>query len=66
VHDVQMQIGVGSPTPVDAFIRAELPDICAQLAEVQMMQNDFTFEIALRVTPGIREECFRDTLPFRS
>ncbi len=65
VHDVQMQIGVGSPIPVDAFISAELPDICAQLAEVQMMQKDFTFEIALRVTPGTREECFRDTLPFR-
>ena len=65
VHDVQMQIGVGSPIPVDAFISAELPDICAQLAEVKMMQKDFTFDIALSVTPGAREECQRDTLPFR-
>jgi hypothetical protein len=65
VNDVQMQIGVGSPIPVDAFISAELPDICAQLAEVKMMQKDFTFDIALSVTPGAREECQRDTLPFR-
>ena len=65
VHDVQMQIGVGSPIPVDAFISAELPDICAQLAEVKITPTDFTFDIALRVTPGAREECQRDTLPFR-
>jgi hypothetical protein len=65
VHDVQMQIGVGSPIPVDAFISAELPDMCAQLAEVTLQRKDFTFEITLRVTPGTRQECFRDTLPFR-
>jgi hypothetical protein len=65
VHDVQMQIGVGSPIPVDAFISAELPDICAQLAEVKMTQKDFTFDVTLRVTPGTRDECRRDTLPLR-
>ena len=65
VNDVQLQIGVGSPMPVDAFISAELPDSCAQLADVKVMQQDFTFDITLRVTPGTREECFRDTLPFR-
>jgi len=65
VHDVQMQIGVGSPFPVDAFISAELPDTCAQLAEVKMTQKDLSFEITMSVTPGTREECFRDTLPFR-
>ena len=65
VNDVQLQIGVGSPIPVDAFISAELPDSCAQLADVKVMQQDFTFDITLRVTPGTREECFRDTLPFR-
>jgi hypothetical protein len=62
---VQIEIGVGSPIPVDAFISAELPDICAQLAEVKVAQNDFTFEITMNVTPGRREECRRDTLPFR-
>ncbi|HTP08735.1 MAG TPA: hypothetical protein VMP08_10815 [Anaerolineae bacterium] len=65
VQDVQIQIGVGSPIPLDAFISAELPDICAQLAEVKVTQKDFTFDITLRVTPGTHEECFRDTLPFR-
>jgi hypothetical protein len=65
VNDVQTQIGVGSPIPVDAFISAELPDICAQLAEVKVTQRDFAFEITASVTPGAREECRRDTLPFR-
>jgi hypothetical protein len=65
VNDVQMQIGVGSPIPVDAFISAELPDTCAQLAEVKMTHKDFTFDITLSVTPGTREECQHDTLPFR-
>jgi hypothetical protein len=65
VHDVQIQIGIGSPIPVDAFISAELPDICAQLADVKMAHEDFTFDITMSVTPGTREECFRDTLPFR-
>ena len=41
------------------------PTDCAQLAEVKVTQQDFTFEITLNVTPGTREECFRDTLPFR-
>ena len=65
VHDVQVQIGVGSPIPVDAFISGELPDTCAQLAEVRQQFGDFTFEITLSVMPGIREECMVDTLPFR-
>jgi hypothetical protein len=65
VANVEIQIGVGSPIPVDAFISAELPDICAQLAEVKVTQKDFTFEIVLRAAPGTREECWRDTLPFR-
>lgn len=65
VHNVEVQIGVGSPIPVDAFISAELPDTCAQLAEVGQQLEDFKFEITLSVTPGTAEECFRDTLPFR-
>ncbi len=65
VNDVQMQIGVGSPIPVNAFISGELPDTCAQLAQVKVTQKDFAFDITLSVTPGTRGECFRDTLPFR-
>jgi hypothetical protein len=65
VSDVQIQIGVGSPIPVDALISGELPDTCAQLAEFKQTVKDFAFEIALAVAPGTREECMRDTLPFR-
>jgi hypothetical protein len=65
VASVEVQIGVGSPIPVDTFISAELPDSCAQLAEVKQQVQDFKFEITLSVTPGTRAECFHDTLPFR-
>ncbi len=65
VSDVQIQIGVGSPIPVDAFISGELPDTCAQLSAVNVAQTGFAFEIKLHVAPGTREDCFRDTLPFR-
>jgi hypothetical protein len=65
VQDVQIQIGVGSPIPVDAFVSAELPDLCAQLAQVNMTQKETTFIITMSVTPGTREECRRDTVPFR-
>ena len=65
VASVEVQIGVGSPIPVDAFISAELPDLCAQLAAVEVTQKGLTFEITMSVTPGAREECFRDTVPFR-
>lgn len=64
VHDVRIEIGVGSPIPVDAFISAELPDICAQLAEVKQRQENFEFEITLLVKSETKDECMRDTLPF--
>jgi hypothetical protein len=65
VHHVQVEIGIGSPIPVDAFISAELPDTCAQLAEVKVTQKEFTFDITMSVTPGAREECLLNALPFR-
>jgi hypothetical protein len=63
VSHVQIDIGVGSPIPVDAFISAELPDICAQVAEVKVGQKDFTFEITMSVRRHAEDA--RDTLPFR-
>ena len=63
--DVHIEIGVGSPIPVDAFISAQLPDTCAQFSRRESDTKDLLFEIRLRAMPGTREECFRDTLPFR-
>ena len=65
VSSVSIEIGVGSPIPVDAFISAELPDICARLAEVKVDQAGFEFAITLRSTRATGAACLRDTLPFR-
>lgn len=65
VADVHVDIGVGSPIPVDAFISAELPDICAQLAEVKVERSQFEFQISLLTTSSTEADCQRDTLPFR-
>jgi hypothetical protein len=34
VANVTVEVGVGSPVPVDAFVSGEWPDLCAQLAQV--------------------------------
>ena len=47
VADVQVQIGVGSPIPVDVFVSGTWPDLCAQLAEVTQHIGDDRIEIAL-------------------
>ena len=65
VADVQIEIGVGSPIPVDAFISGELPDTCAQLAEVTVDRTPFEFQISLVTTASSEADCLRDTLPFR-
>jgi len=65
VAAVQIEIGIGSPIPVDAFISAELPDTCAQLAEVRVERKPFEFQISLESTVSTEAHCFRDTLPFR-
>ena len=65
VADVHIDIGIGSPIPVDAFISGELPDTCAQLAEVKVEQTQFEFQISVLTTASEKVECLRDTLPFR-
>lgn len=65
VADVRIEIGVGSPIPVDAFISAELPDVCAQLAEVKVERQPFEFQISLVAISSTEADCQRDTLPFR-
>ncbi|MFN8597203.1 MAG: hypothetical protein U0559_13600 [Anaerolineae bacterium] len=65
VADVHIDIGVGSPMPVDAFISGELPDTCAQLAEMKVEQTQFEFQISVLTTASEKADCLRDTLPFR-
>jgi hypothetical protein len=50
VSNVTVDVGVGSPIPVDAFVSGEWPDLCAQLALITQRFEGNTFEITLLAT----------------
>jgi len=50
VSNVTVDVGVGSPIPVDAFVSGEWPDLCAQLALITQRFEGYTFEITLLAT----------------
>jgi hypothetical protein len=50
VSNVTVDVGVGSPIPVDAFVSGEWPDLCAQLAQVTQRYEGKTFDITLLAT----------------
>ncbi len=50
VSNVTVDVGVGSPIPVDAFVSGEWPDLCAQLAQITQRFQGKTFEITLLAT----------------
>ena len=66
VQDVHIEVGVGSPIPVDVFVSGSWPGLCAQLAGIHMTQGDFSFEYELLATAE-EAGCPPDNLglPFR-
>lgn len=50
VSNVTIDVGVGSPIPVDAFVSGEWPDLCAQLAQVTQRIEDRSFDVTLLAT----------------
>lgn len=50
VSSVTVDVGVGSPIPVDAFVSGEWPDLCAQLAQIEQRFEGNSFEITLLAT----------------
>lgn len=52
VADVQIQVGAGSPIPVNVLVSGEWPDQCAQLSAVQQHSDGFQIEITLVTTPA--------------
>lgn len=66
VQDVQIQIGLGSPMPVDIFVSGTWPGLCAQLSDIQQRINSFTIDVTIRTTPE-EPNCPPDHigLPFR-
>lgn len=47
VSHVNIDVGIGSPIPVDAFVSGEWPDLCAQLAEIEQRIEGNSIDITL-------------------
>jgi hypothetical protein len=65
VDKVEVEVGVGSPIPIEVVASGTWPDLCAQIAEVQSEVNGF--EIDVTVLASTTSPCPPDhlRLPFR-
>lgn len=52
VQHVEVEVGVGSPIPVDAVVAGLWPGLCAQLAQIRQDVREFRFDITLLTDPG--------------
>jgi Tol biopolymer transport system component len=66
IVDAQVQIGVGSPVPVEVIASGTWPDLCAQVAQVSQQVSGNRFEINILAGPA-DPDCPPDHLglPFR-
>jgi hypothetical protein len=66
VEGVSVDIGVGSPIPVEAVISGTWPGLCSQLGEIKQQEGERSFVISLFATPD-QPSCPPDHvgLPFR-
>jgi Tol biopolymer transport system component len=51
LQDAQVEMGVGSPIPVEVVLAGEWPNLCSQLARVRTQYGDQQFSIELLATP---------------
>jgi hypothetical protein len=51
VDEIHVEIGVGSPIPVDVVITAGWPSLCAQLVQVKSEQSGQQFNVSLLASP---------------
>lgn len=65
VVDAYVEVGQGSPIPVFVDIGADLPDRCAQVEFVEVIQDGTSFNIYVGTRPSTDESCMVDTVPFR-
>jgi hypothetical protein len=65
VEHVEVQVGVGSPIPVEIVASGSWPELCSQIAEVQ--SNIDGFQIDVTILASTAESCPPDHLglPFR-
>lgn len=65
VENVEVQVGIGSPLPVEIVASGTWPDLCAQIASVESRMDGFNIDIT--VLASTVEGCRPDNLglPFR-
>jgi hypothetical protein len=66
VDSVSVEVGVGSPIPVEVIVSGSWPDLCAQLSQITQVIDGSNIEITLLATPA-DPDCPPDYLglPFR-
>lgn len=52
ISDVQVQIGLGSPLPVEVIASGTWPDLCAQVAQVEQQLSGTRIEINILADPA--------------
>lgn len=52
ITDAQVQIGVGSPIPVEVVASGSMPDLCAQVAQVEQQVSGTRIEIEILANPA--------------
>ncbi len=52
ITDAQVQIGVGSPIPVEVVASGTMPDLCAQVAQVEQRLSGTRIEIEILANPA--------------
>ena len=65
VNHVEVEVGVGSPIPVEVVGSGTWPDLCSQIAEVKSQVNGFEIEVTILASNA--DSCPPDQLglPFR-
>ncbi|MDX1435666.1 MAG: hypothetical protein R3335_02570 [Anaerolineales bacterium] len=51
IEDVRVEVGVGSPIPVDILVTGTWPDLCAQLAEISQRVGANSIELTIMASP---------------
>lgn len=52
VENVRVEVGVGSPIPVNVLVSGTWPDLCSQLTETRQSINEYTINITLLSGPA--------------
>lgn len=69
VDQVEVEVGVGSPIPVQVIVSGWMPDPCSQVEHTEIRQDGSNFIITLAATPDVGgptvDGCIKDPMYFK-